>query len=546
MQYLVYGLVGYILLQGIIYIALFGKFYRLTLRYPKYSFKNAATVPKYLLEFSHGYSKQLTALGFDFCKYLEIETTLVGDKCFALLFYNRDWQTYASAKISAIYNKNNPIDLSFETFFDDGILLLTIDGSHNSVIGELPATILQEPCVVTVTQQWQIHQAKIIALTQQKTPKILSPESFIEAITSQEAAYINSLYLNKKIVRQPKADVFNLTLDTAWKTAYKCRYKTHPIDNFVDFQTEPKSIETSPKVTIPIELEVDLFKKWQTTEKNQPNPHHPLIKTGILLGSLVLFILAAKLYFDWRLLWLLISILFFHEVGHFTAMKIYGYQDTAIFFLPFFGAAVSGKKDDATLTEKVIVLLAGSVPGILLGLFLTLVIPDRLYAIPNCSLIINWLVGLNCLNLLPIFPLDGGKIINLLLFSSYPYAEVIFKIFTIILLAIASIFLKEPVLIGLTILLIISIPQTWKIARILKHLPSSTQNRYKTDKLLWDIFRALAIAKYQNLQFDTKYRLVKEILQREQQTPASWRNRWCLTAIYLVCLITGIWAIKIT
>ncbi len=545
MQYLIYGLVGYILLQCIIYIAWFGKFYQLTLRYPQYSFKNAETIPKYLLEFSHAHTKQLSNLGFGFCKYLEIETTLLEDKCFSLLFYNRDWHTYALAKISAIYNSNSPIDFIFETFFDDGVLLLTIDGSHNSVIGELPATILQEPSVATVAQQWQIHQAKIAALAKDKIPKLLSPESFIEAIASHEAAYINSLYVNKKIVKQAKNDLFNLTVNMAWQSACKCQHQTHPIDNLIALKTNLKSFDTSPKVAIPIQLEVDLFKKWQIIENSTANNNHPLIKIGILLTSLALFILATNLYFDRRSLWLLIGILFFHELGHFTTMKIYKYRNTSIFFLPFFGAAVSGKKDDATLTQQVIVLLSGAVPGIALGLFLTLIIPHRLYAIPNSSLMVNWLIGINCLNLLPVFPLDGGKIINLLLFSTHPYGEVIFKIFTIILLAIASILLKEPILIGISILLIISIPQNWKIARILKRLPSPTKSRYKTDKRLSDIFQAIALAKYQNLQFDTKYRLVKEILQRDRQPSANWRNRLCLITIYLACLIGGIWAMKI-
>ena len=545
MQYLIYGLVVCILLQGIIYLTLFGKFYHLTLRYSRYLVKNTATVPKYLREFFSDHTQKLIDMGFRFCRYLEIETTVAEDKCLALLFYNQEWHTYALAKFSEFYNSYNPIDFTFKTFFSDGVLLLTINGSHNSVIGKLPATILQEPTVTTVEQQWEIHQNQLILLAKNQPPKILSPKSFIEAIASHEAAYINNLYFNKKIIKQPQVDLFNLTLKTAWQSAWQSQNKTQIKDIFLNLKIERETGVKSQPIIIPTELEVDLFKKWQKTEDNAGNHYHFLLKISILLASFLLFILATKFYLDRSSLWLLVGILFFHELGHLMTMKIYKYRNTSIFFLPFFGAAVSGKKDNATLTQQVIVLLSGAVPGIVLGLFLILIIPHYLYTIPNSSLIINWLIGINCLNLLPVLPLDGGKIVNLLLFSTYAYGEVIFKIFTVILLTIATILLKEPILITIVILLIISIPQNWKIAKILNHLPALSKSEYQINKQLSGIFKAIALADYQNLSFDSKYRLVKEILQRQQQPTTNWRNRLYLTTIYLVCLIGGICALKI-
>ena len=298
------------------------------------------------------------------------------------------------------------------------------------------------------------------------------------------------------------------------------------------------------KIIILIPLEIELFKTRQRTEANS-NQNNYLLKIGILLASLALFILSTRLYLREGSPWLLIGILFVHELGHLMAMKLYKYSNTSIFFLPFFGAAVLGHKDNVTITQRVIVLLSGAVPSIILGLFLILIIPEHLYTITNSSLIVNWIIGINCLNLLPVFPLDGGKIINLLLFSLHPYGEVTYKIFTVIFLLVTTILLKEPILLSITILLIISIPQNWKIARILNHLPSSTKSEDKIDKQLSDIFKAITLANYQNLQFDDKYRLVKEILQRKRQPSTSWRNRLCLITIYLVCLIGGIWAMKI-
>jgi Zn-dependent protease len=73
--------------------------------------------------------------------------------------------------------------------------------------------------------------------------------------------------------------------------------------------------------------------------------------------SLAVFFLSFTHLFPWQDLLILIGVLFLHELGHFAAMRSFGYENTSIFFLPFFGAATSGRKDHATLSEKVMVVL---------------------------------------------------------------------------------------------------------------------------------------------------------------------------------------------
>ena len=66
----------------------------------------------------------------------------------------------------------------------------------------------------------------------------------------------------------------------------------------------------------------------------------------------------------------LIPILLFHEFGHYVAMRVFGYQDLRMFFIPLFGAAVSGRHYNVPGWKKAIVSLAGPVPGIGLGVAL--------------------------------------------------------------------------------------------------------------------------------------------------------------------------------
>ena len=113
-------------------------------------------------------------------------------------------------------------------------------------------------------------------------------------------------------------------------------------------------------------------------------------------------------------------ILFIHELGHFAMMKIFGYQGLSIFFIPFFGAAATGTKRLATAREQFWVLMMGPLPGFVVGL----VILGAGYFLPSTP---GWLLNaaflsvvINGFNLLPLSFLDGGRILDLLIFRRVP------------------------------------------------------------------------------------------------------------------------------
>ena len=90
------------------------------------------------------------------------------------------------------------------------------------------------------------------------------------------------------------------------------------------------------------------------------------------LISLVLFVLFFYFVFDSNVTYIfyVVVVLLIHELGHFLAMKHYDYQNLNIFFIPLIGAAASGQKSQISQKEEVIVLLAGPIPGIVLGTIL--------------------------------------------------------------------------------------------------------------------------------------------------------------------------------
>lgn len=147
------------------------------------------------------------------------------------------------------------------------------------------------------------------------------------------------------------------------------------------------------------------------------------------LSSLALYFVIGYFFFnkDWLLVLVLTGVVVFHELGHFLAMKLYNYTDLGIFFIPLLGAYASGTKREISQTQSAIIILAGPVPGIIAGIIVYFI------ALNHDSLFlerISWiLVFLNLLNLFPIYPLDGGQLLNRLFLDE---SAIIGKIFIII------------------------------------------------------------------------------------------------------------------
>ena len=117
----------------------------------------------------------------------------------------------------------------------------------------------------------------------------------------------------------------------------------------------------------------------------------------------------------------LVAVLLFHELGHFAAMRWAGYRDLKVFFLPFLGAAVSGRHEHPSAAQELLVLFAGPVPGLVLGLAALWGLPAGMPHAQAWHGAAALAVTLNAFNLLPIHPLDGGKIFEILLLGRWPW-----------------------------------------------------------------------------------------------------------------------------
>lgn len=175
---------------------------------------------------------------------------------------------------------------------------------------------------------------------------------------------------------------------------------------------------------------------------------------GLLVLTLALFAAAGLMNFSVTSLLLVMPILIIHEGGHWLGMRWSGYSDVKMFFIPFFGAAVSGRPPLVVDARKeAAVVLLGPLPGIFIGLAVAL-FAEKMES-PLWMEYARLSVWLNLFNLLPIFPLDGGRLLNAVLFSRNAYLEVIFKVVALLCLGLLA-YLLSSIFLGVLAFLMVA------------------------------------------------------------------------------------------
>ena len=149
-----------------------------------------------------------------------------------------------------------------------------------------------------------------------------------------------------------------------------------------------------------------------------------------LLFSLIISLFAWYLGFGWKIGLFIVAVLLIHEGGHAIAMRLFGYRNIFMIFLPMLGAVVTGKVQDLPAWKRAVILLAGPVPGLLFGMFILLQ-PHALARTDDMYLFALTAFILNLFNLVPLKPLDGGQLLELLVPPTNTSLKLIFDIVSI-------------------------------------------------------------------------------------------------------------------
>jgi len=120
---------------------------------------------------------------------------------------------------------------------------------------------------------------------------------------------------------------------------------------------------------------------------------------------------------------IIFSIVIIHELGHILSAKIYGWKLDKISIYPYGGCVKFGEDLNKSLYQEMIIMLSGPLTQILYFLFIIFLYNKGIITSRSYLLFKSYHYTLLTFNLLPIYPLDGGKLVNILTNLSLPYKK---------------------------------------------------------------------------------------------------------------------------
>lgn len=163
--------------------------------------------------------------------------------------------------------------------------------------------------------------------------------------------------------------------------------------------------------------------------------YKPKSSASLTVFSLVLFVMAYLFFFgtaEFNFLMYLVIVLIIHESGHYVMMKAFKYKNVRMLFIPLMGAFVQGTKTNYSQKESFWVVLAGPLPGMIIGSLLVWIANE--YHISWMMQLSVLFLLLNIINLLPLDPLDGGQLFKLFARENHEYFLMIFAFISSILI----------------------------------------------------------------------------------------------------------------
>lgn len=169
---------------------------------------------------------------------------------------------------------------------------------------------------------------------------------------------------------------------------------------------------------------------------------------------------------------LLFIIIFIHEMGHAVAAAFFSWRIKRISLLPFGGVAEMDEHGNRPMKEEAIVILAGPLQHVWLITVAFILQQMSVVSAEFFQLFLKYNVMIALFNLLPIWPLDGGKLLFLLLSSNDTFLKahqktIVFSGLFILLFAIITLFVS-PTHLNIWIVLsflIVTLIKEWKHRR---------------------------------------------------------------------------------
>lgn len=251
----------------------------------------------------------------------------------------------------------------------------------------------------------------------QLTPALGDEQLFVAGeLVSQQRQLGNR---SEHIIRLPEQDELRLELAFDWP-AQQLAYRVWQGEQLLQEGQGPLLQDNSQASAAEVAPGAPLKAKAQTSWLSLGLVAFKLLKAVnvfkvALLGASVA---AYSLMFTLEFALALIAVLVFHEYGHLRAMKKFGLPTKGMYLIPFVGGLAVGDSPK-TRWQDVYISLMGPVYGLAMTLvfYIVYLVTDSHFA----GLVTSTSALINLFNLIPVHPLDGGRVIKALVFSGRNY-----------------------------------------------------------------------------------------------------------------------------
>jgi Zn-dependent protease len=389
----------------------------------------AADVPESTREHLEPPEEALRSLGFDAPSWCVFDDDVNGGTgCLAAFRHEsgralaRLWQrSYRGSEDSG-----QPIVVTFISPLDDGSFFVSTASLSDTATP--PGMEINQLVGASLPELWESHWRKLETDATGRALAVTNPQD-AWAILEEHHRLVCDFYLQHGVFEIPNAESTLTPLDTA------------------------QQADTSPYASVLHEIERIQGKK--------PGWGNAILILGV---SLLVFFYAGAEFWSWRLVLIIVPVLLFHEIGHYIAMRVFGYRDLRMFFIPLFGAAVSGRHYNVAGWKKATVSLAGPVPGIVLGIGLGVLalVAEQPWLFEASFM----MLVLNGFNLLPFLPLDGGWVAHAILFSRHEFLDAGFRILAAVVLILGGLAIGTRLLPLVGLFMLFGVPMAFRVARV--------------------------------------------------------------------------------
>lgn len=117
---------------------------------------------------------------------------------------------------------------------------------------------------------------------------------------------------------------------------------------------------------------------------------------------------------SYKIFFIISTLIIIHELGHFLTARLMNIETDKIYLYPLGGISKINMPLNIPIIKEFLILIMGPIFQNIAYLFLLIITNDY-------ELITRYHIGILIFNLLPIYPLDGGKLLNLFFNIIIPY-----------------------------------------------------------------------------------------------------------------------------